>query len=83
MPAREFAEWRAYFNLEPFGQWRDNYHAAMIAHLIAQAFRDKRRPKPEFEDFLFKDQYTRDEETEARMLKFFGIDSILENRKRG
>ena len=32
MDAKEFGEWMAYYNLEPFGQERDDLHAANIAH---------------------------------------------------
>jgi hypothetical protein len=35
MSSAEFAEWMAYYQIEPFGQERDNWHAATLATLIA------------------------------------------------
>jgi len=35
MPASEFLEWKEYFNIQPFGPWRDNLHAAIIAQHVA------------------------------------------------
>lgn len=32
--SKELNEWQAYYHIEPFGQWRDNYHAAMLATAI-------------------------------------------------
>ena len=31
MDAHEFAQWKAYYQLEPFGADRDNLHAGIIA----------------------------------------------------
>lgn len=35
-PAYEIQEWFAYYELEPFGQERENYHSAQIAAVVAQ-----------------------------------------------
>ena len=35
MDAREFAQWKAYYQLEPFGAERDNLHAGIIASAIS------------------------------------------------
>lgn len=34
IPAAAFQEWRAYFDLEPFGPWRDSVHSAIIAQQV-------------------------------------------------
>lgn len=30
-------EWAEYWEIEPWGAWRDNFHTAMLASLIARA----------------------------------------------
>lgn len=35
MSSREFAEWLAFFQLEPFGPWRDDYRAGIVAATTA------------------------------------------------
>lgn len=46
----EFAEWWAYYDIEPFGQERDNLHAAMIASVAANAA----GAKTKITDFMLK-----------------------------
>ena len=50
MSSREFAEWCAYYQIEPFGQERDNLHAAMIACTVANAH----GAKTKIADFMLK-----------------------------
>ena len=52
--SREFAEWLAYSNLEPFGPEREDQRAGMIAAIIANVNRDPaKRPEPyDVEDFF-------------------------------
>lgn len=54
MTPRQFAEWLEYERLEPFGDRRADYRAALIAMMLANINRDtKRRPTPwKLEDFL-------------------------------
>ena len=49
--SREFAEWIAFDRLDPIAEERADARAAMIAHLLACAFRGKGRA-PKFEDFM-------------------------------
>lgn len=37
MDSREFAEWKAYYRLEPFGPRRDNMHAAILAAVFVNS----------------------------------------------
>lgn len=41
MTARELAEWRAYYDLEPFGDMRADYRTGLLASMIANIFRRK------------------------------------------
>ena len=50
--AKELREWAAYYELEPFGQWRDNFHmAVMTADLVNVSGRLKSPKK--YMDYMF------------------------------
>lgn len=53
MSSAEFTEWMAYYQLEPFGQERDNWHAAVIASTMANVMRTKGRGV-DVDDFMLK-----------------------------
>ena len=36
MGSSELSDWIDYYKLEPWGAWRDNYHAALIASMHAK-----------------------------------------------
>lgn len=36
MSSSELSDWIDYYKLEPWGAWRDNYHAALIASMHAK-----------------------------------------------
>lgn len=47
MTSREYIEWVAFYQLEPWGYAADNFRAATIAAVIANTARDtKKRRKP-------------------------------------
>lgn len=75
MSSREFAEWMAYFRLEPFGEARADWRAAMLAALIANVNRDPKRGKPfRIADFMpeFNAESQREpSKTSAEMLAIF------------
>jgi len=53
MKPSQLVEWKAYADVEPFGAIRDNYHAAIIAKIIADAHGAKIGGRPfKYEDFL-------------------------------
>jgi hypothetical protein len=41
MPAQELVEWAAFYELEPFGEWRADWRMAMQASLLANIHRDR------------------------------------------
>jgi hypothetical protein len=60
MSSHEFAEWAAYAQIEPFGPTRADLRTGILAALIAEVYRDrKKRAKPyspaEFMPFLEAD----------------------------
>jgi hypothetical protein len=68
MPAHLLAEWQEYERLEPFGAIRDNYHAAMIATILANAHRGPRRAPVKMDEFFYVDPETRRERADLEML---------------
>lgn len=67
------AEWQEYDRLEPFGQWRDNWHMAVMASLFANANRDPKKRREPFTpaDFFFVDPQTRKEQSDAQTVAMF------------
>lgn len=51
LTSREFATWKAYAELEPFGPTNDWWIAAHIKWAIAASQGDKRQPKDFYPDF--------------------------------
>jgi hypothetical protein len=54
--------------LEPWGPWRDNWHAAMIAHILANVNRGKNKPPVRMHEFMYKDPETAREQEDQEML---------------
>lgn len=48
----EFSEWKAYYNIEPFGQERDNWNAAQIASTVANCS-GRTKKTMQIHDFMF------------------------------
>lgn len=70
--AREFAEWKAYLQIEPFGEDRDDIRSAIIACVIANCNREKGKPPFKISDFVpkFKNgQPMDDEEMKLELMK--------------
>ena len=53
MPLAEFQMWSSYYSQEPLGQWRDNYHSAMLCSILYNVNRGK-SPAKGVDDFIFK-----------------------------
>lgn len=49
----ELTKWYAYYQIEPFGQWRDNYHAAMVAATIVNNIGKVKNAK-QINDFMLE-----------------------------
>jgi hypothetical protein len=63
-----FAEWMEYERLEPFGAPRDNYHAALIATILANAYRDRKRAPIKMAEFFYQDPDSAREAADMQML---------------
>ncbi len=55
MSAAEYLDWQEFETLEPFGSWRDNWHAAMVATILANAFRSSSSRPSKISDFMYID----------------------------
>jgi hypothetical protein len=51
---REYLGWRKYWAAEPWGPWRDNLHAAMIARELRRP-QAKRGARVTIEEFMVRD----------------------------
>jgi hypothetical protein len=65
LPSSALTDWIAYYSLEPFGQERENFHAAIVASTVANASGSKKRFKPD--DFMIKDP---EQQKRKRFAKF-------------
>ncbi|AGI35716.1 TPA: phage tail assembly protein T [Mannheimia haemolytica] len=52
MPERHFAEYRLFYQEQPFGLWRDDYRTAQLAHLTAMINRDPKGKAPKLAEFM-------------------------------
>lgn len=50
--SKEFAEWQAYYRLEPFGEERADIRAAMICKILADINTPKGKTHAKLEDFM-------------------------------
>lgn len=76
-------EWQAFYSIEPFGEWRDDYRSAQICAMIANTTRDpEKRPDPYVpNDFMLKMVETpkvrkvklSPDELKSKILKAFGV----------
>lgn len=65
-------EWQEYERLEPFGAWRDNWHMAVLASLLANIHRDPKKcgvVSPS--EFMFSDPQTAQERADLDMVARF------------
>lgn len=68
MSSSELTNWIAYYQLEPFGAWRDNWHMATLATMYAQAHSAKGQTTS-LSDFMFKDTETLTRERQESVRK--------------
>ena len=62
LSSKDFAEWMAYYAVEPFGEERADLRNAIVASTIANAYRDTKRTKKPFSPGDFMPEFDRVEE---------------------
>lgn len=81
--AREFAEWQAYYTLEPFGEERADYRNAILCTLIANALQGKRGRRAKPKDFMPDFTVESKPQTLSDMRAMMDLYTQLHNRKHG
>ena len=76
MSAAELREWYEFYNLEPFGDTRDNWHTAMLATILVNANRKPSSPAAKLQEFMYTDSQTAREREEKRVLAWFEDNSV-------
>lgn len=73
MPASELLEWMEYERLEPWGSWRDNWHHALNASILANVNRDPKRKSTPFTvaDFMYEDPESAQKRRDLAALAWF------------
>jgi hypothetical protein len=61
MSSKEFSEWMAYAQLEPFGEERADLRMAILASLIANANRDPKKKSSPYEVSDFMPKFEKEE----------------------
>lgn len=69
LPYRELVEWMEEYRRDPWGTWRDNAHAALIASIMANAFRGKDMRPFSYEDFMLLDPETAEKRKAERIAR--------------
>ena len=67
----EMAYWKAYYQLEPFGADRDNFHSAQIAALIFNVNRGKTQKAVGVEQFMYRDKESAEDEKRRDLSRRF------------
>jgi hypothetical protein len=72
MSARELDDWTAYWQVEPWGPWRDNVHAGLIASVIANVNRRPGSRAFSYADFMLAERDPAAERAKAtNIVNFF------------
>lgn len=58
----ELTDWYTYYRLEPFGQWRDNYHSAVLAEAIYNTSGRTKKPA-KLQDFMIEPKHVKQQRT--------------------
>jgi len=75
MSSSEYSDWLEYYELSPFGPWRDNFHSAQICALLYNANRGKSRPLG-IDDFMYVDRITAELRKEKEFLAALKAHSV-------
>lgn len=79
LTAKQLAEWEAYSNIDPVGEWRNDfkfsYMASLITNLMIQAYGKKGSKMTKIEDFQL--QWDTGVETESKQQSVEEMKNIL------
>ena len=80
MTALQFAEWIAYYSLEPFGEERADWRQAVTSTILANANRAKNSKVAKFTDFMLNSEAeeTHQHTEQEQQNVFERIDAVAE-----
>lgn len=78
MSHNELVDWESYYQVEPWGQLRDNMHAGLIASTIANQHRKRGGKVITYKDYLLEPASQRRADNRA---KFFSAMRALAKRE--
>lgn len=70
MSSDEYSDWLTFYDLEPFGDTRNNIHAGMIASVMANQTRKKGTRAYSFKDFMIMNPDERREQATKEFVSF-------------
>jgi len=79
MGSAEFERWVQYYDEEPFGALRDNWHMAQLAHMYSTVH-GKKGSKSSPNDFFYKSEATKGKENIRRMMA--GMSSLAAQKRK-
>jgi hypothetical protein len=68
----ELVEWQRFWAREPWGAYRDNIHAGLIASTLANAFRGKGGKAITYQDFMLVDRADHKQKKTKEFLGWLG-----------
>ena len=66
----EFTYLKKYYQIEPFGAVRDNWHMAVMASQFASAHTGKGRTPPKMSNYFYKDKTKQEDDQSNNFLTF-------------
>lgn len=69
---REYLDWQLYWEAEPWGPYRDNLHAALIAREV-QRPNLRKGVKPKMDDFMIVNPEKRRREATGNLIDFLKL----------
>lgn len=81
--SRELTEWMAYEQVEPFGPWRDDIRAGVIASTVANVYRGKTQKPLSPTDFVPEFGRRREEPLVEAMMAQMGMIAAVQNAAAG
>ena len=82
--SQELTEWQAFYQMEPFGEVRDDYRMAILASVVANCHRGKKGRKAKPMDFMPKfgeDKEQTPEEMQAKLKRALMQAQKADNQK--
>lgn len=73
IPREELTEWMAFWQLEPFGSSFEEYQAALVASVIAEVNRNKKKRGRPFSPSEFMSDWGKEEKAEASAESMFAF----------